>query len=213
MDYSKIGNSKDFLNFLKYQYTPKPGKVQILKLPERHYLTFDGKGESKAPPFQEAIQCLYATAYTLKMGMKFGKLTKPDGYFDYKVPALEGLWWFKKGKFVMGANLKNIFWKLIIMTPAFITKDLVDAAKKQAKEKKQELPIEKVNFETFDAKKVIQTLHIGPYNKEEAAVNLLHEFAKEKGFKIAGRHHEIYMSDPHKTPESKLKTIIRYQAI
>jgi len=36
---------------------------------------------------------------------------------------------------------------------------------------------------------------------------------KEKGFKIAGRHHEIYMSDPHKTPESKLKTIIRYQAI
>jgi len=210
VNYSKLENSKDYLNFLRYQYSPKPGKIQELELPKRHYLTFDGKGEPKTEPFQLAIQCLYATAYTLKMGLKFGKIEKPADYFDYKVAPLEGLWWYKDGKFRMGSDLKNILWKLVILVPAFIGKDDMETAKIHAKEKKKELAIERIAFETFEAKKVIQTMHIGPYNKEEETVKLLLDYAKEKGLKITGKHHEIYMSDPRRTPETKLKTIIRY---
>lgn len=32
----------------------------------------------------------------------------------------------------------------------------------------------------------------------------------DKGLSINGYHHEIYLSDPRKTPEERLKTIIRY---
>ena len=38
---------------------------------------------------------------------------------------------------------------------------------------------------------------------------MLHNTIKENGYKLSGKHNEIYLSDPRKTEPSKLKTIIR----
>ena len=34
-------------------------------------------------------------------------------------------------------------------------------------------------------------------------------FAEGKGLKLAGPHHEIYLSDPRRVPPARLKTILR----
>jgi len=38
---------------------------------------------------------------------------------------------------------------------------------------------------------------------------LMHAFIHEKGYEFAGKHHEIYLSDPRRTKPDRLKTILR----
>ncbi|MCC6543054.1 MAG: hypothetical protein IT392_00950 [Nitrospirae bacterium] len=40
----------------------------------------------------------------------------------------------------------------------------------------------------------------------------IHQYINEHGFKLSGKHHEIYLSDTRKAAPEKWKTIIR-QAI
>jgi len=37
----------------------------------------------------------------------------------------------------------------------------------------------------------------------------VHNFIRENGYKLIGKHHEIYLSDPRKTAPQKLKTVLR----
>ena len=53
-------------------------------------------------------------------------------------------------------------------------------------------------------------LHVGPDDDEGPTLARLHdEIMPAKGLTFAGRHHEIYLSDPRKTAPAKLKTILR----
>ena len=53
-------------------------------------------------------------------------------------------------------------------------------------------------------------MHIGPYAAEAATVERLHRFIEEQGYRLRGRHHEIYLGDPRPTAPEKLRTIIRH---
>ena len=55
----------------------------------------------------------------------------------------------------------------------------------------------------------VQILHIGPYSAEGPNILKLHDYIKEHGWKLAGKHHEIYMSDPRRVGKDKMKTVIR----
>jgi hypothetical protein len=37
----------------------------------------------------------------------------------------------------------------------------------------------------------------------------LHEFITGEGYRMRGRHHEIYLSDPRRSKPENIKTIIR----
>ena len=50
---------------------------------------------------------------------------------------------------------------------------------------------------------------MGPYSEEGPTIKRIHTFIQENGYKIIGKHHEIYLSDPRRTIPEKLKTIIR----
>jgi hypothetical protein len=52
-------------------------------------------------------------------------------------------------------------------------------------------------------------MHIGPYAAEGPNIIKIHDKIKEIGGKLAGKHHEIYISDPRRTDPSKWKTVIR----
>jgi hypothetical protein len=53
-------------------------------------------------------------------------------------------------------------------------------------------------------------MHIGPYGEAEGpAVQKIHGFIENEGYKISGKHHEIYISDIRRTKPEKLKTVIR----
>ena len=154
------------------------------------YLAISRTGKPGGPEFQEAIGALYNVAFTIKMARKFaGK--------DYAISKLEGLWptWES--------------WTLIIRTPDFITaRDRAAALATLAKRKKGPL-VEQVKLEKLKEGLCVQMLHVGPYSDEPATVAAMHDFAKSRGLKLHGLHHEIYLSDPRRVKAEKLKTILR----
>jgi hypothetical protein len=208
MNYREIKTAEQFLDFMKVLYYPKAGKVERLTVPEMNFISVRGDGEPAAKAYQESIQILYSVAFTLKMGFKFNKLPRPQGYFDYKVPPLEGLWWMDR-EFDM-RNLKEAHWKSMMMVPSFIfEKDFAEAVK-QAAVKKPELPFDKVTFERFNEGESIQTMHIGPYAEEVKTISLLTKFIEDNNLELNGKHHEVYLSNPQVAAPEKLKTTIRY---
>ena len=52
-------------------------------------------------------------------------------------------------------------------------------------------------------------MHLGPYDTEGPNILKIHQFAKDQGYILDGKHHEIYYGDPRKGNPEKLKTILR----
>ncbi|MFI5136524.1 MAG: GyrI-like domain-containing protein, partial [Sphingobacteriales bacterium] len=47
------------------------------------------------------------------------------------------------------------------------------------------------------------------YADETQTIIKLHDFIKDQGYQLRGKHREIYLSDMRRTAPEKLKTIIR----
>ena len=95
--------------------------------------------------------------------------------------------------------------------PDFVEGDHFYRAVQKVKAKNPELLIEdQVKFELINEGLCVQGLHIGSYYEEEPTIAKIIEFIQDNGLEVAGYHHEIYLSDPRKTPDEKLKTILRY---
>lgn len=69
---------------------------------------------------------------------------------------------------------------------------------------------QRVRLERFEEGPAVQVLHVGPYAAEGPTMAKLAAFARENGCALAGKHHEIYLSDPRRTATEKLKTILRH---
>jgi len=67
-----------------------------------------------------------------------------------------------------------------------------------------------VRFERIREGRCVQVLHVGPYSAEGETLERLRRFAEERGLDLVGPHHEIYLSDPRRTPEDRLRTMVRY---
>ena len=82
----------DYKKGYKEFYLP-PKTPGIVTVPAMNFLAVRGRGDpnEEGGTYKQALELLYAVAYTIKMS-KMGK-HKLEGYFDYVVPPLEGLWW------------------------------------------------------------------------------------------------------------------------
>ena len=85
----------------------------------------------------------------------------------------------------------------------------VRAAAVQLRHKKNPPALAKVRFRSFAEGKAVQIMYTGPYSEEGPTIRMLHQFAADSGFKLTGKHHEIYIGDPRRAAPEKLKTIIR----
>ena len=165
----------------------------------------DGAGDpNTSQEFQEAVEALFSISYTLKFMVKKGVLG-----IDYGVLPLEGLWWTDDISQFNIENKDNWKWTLMIMQPEYATRELFHEAVEQVKRKKNLPALPKVRFEAFSEGKAAQIMHIGPFSEEGLTVEKVHNFIKESGFNLAGKHHEIYLSDIRKAAPEKWKTIIR----
>jgi hypothetical protein len=97
----------------------------------------------------------------------------------------------------------------MIALPDEVTAADVSRAKKDLREKKDPPGLPKLRFKKFTEGKAVQIMHIGPYSAEGPTIQALHQFAKDGGFRLTGKHHEIYMGDPRRSAPDKLKTILR----
>lgn len=181
---------------------------QLRDLDSYYYLSVEGKGHPESVPVWKAVEQLYAVAYSIKFSCKAEDM-------DFKVPKMEGFWWIDGGlekQHLFPSTPKEEWnWKFVIRMPDFVEGDHFYRAVQKVKLKNQELiENDEVSLELINEGLCIQILHIGSYDKEESNVMKIMDFAKKEGLLINGYHHEVYLSDPRKTQQDKLKTIIRY---
>jgi len=195
----------DLKKELKHLYKPSAKKIAIVDVPPMNFLMIDGSGDpNTAQEYKDSIEALYAVSYTLKFMIK-GSGTGTD----YVIMPLEGLWWTDDMSEFSLENKDIWKWISMIMQPEYVTKDLVDEALKQVEKKKNPPALSKIRFESFHEGLSAQIMHIGPYSAEGPNIEKLHNFIKENGYELRGKHHEIYLSDPRRTAPEKWKTVIR----
>lgn len=202
----------DYKKEYKEFYLPK-AVPQLVSLPPMQYLAVRGKGDpnEEGGVYQQAIGLLYGVAYTLKMCRKAGY--EIDGYFDYVVPPLEGFWYQEGADDIDFAHKDAFCWISVIRVPDFVTRADFDWAVAEATRKKKQ-DFSAVEFLTVDEGLCVQMLHIGAYDDEPASVARMDAFLAQNGcandFSAERMHHEIYLSDPRKTPPEKRKTVLRH---
>lgn len=198
----------------EYKELYKPGKKpEIVEVGSANFLAVRGVGDpnEEGGDYKQALQILYALAYTLKMSYKTDYVI--DGFYEYVVPPLEGFWWSDSSSGIDYSRKEDFHWISVIRLPEFITRKDFDWAVKTASEKKK-LPCSLAEFLTIDEGLCVQILHTGSYDDEPETMAKMDEYIEEKGYEndmnARRRHHEIYLSDPRKTAQEKLKTIIRH---
>lgn len=189
-------------------YRAQRGHFRVVDVPQLQYLMIDGHGDPNgAPAFARAIETLYPLAYTLKFASKreLGR--------DYVVPPLEGLWWSDDMRsFTTARDKARWRWTLLLMTPDWIDDQrFVDAvALVRSKSPSLALALDSVRLAPLSEGRCVQTLHVGSFDDESEVLAELHErFIPAHGFRMVGKHHEIYLSDFRKVPPDRQRTILR----
>lgn len=206
----------DYKKEYKELYIPK-NVPSVIELPSMNYISVKGKGDpnEEGGEFKKAIEMLYCVGFTIKMSRKTSY--NIEGYFEYVMPPLEGLWKQEGEQPDIDYNRKDeLDFIAMIRLPDFVTEKDVQWAIAEASEKKKR-DLSKVEFMRYCDGICVQCMHIGSYDSEPQTIALMHEHAAANGFITDNGglrlHHEIYLSDPRRCAENKLKTVIRQPVI
>jgi len=192
----------DFKRELRELFAPRRSAA-LVQVPELSFLMVDGHGDpNTSAEYREAVSALFSVSYAARFALK------RSGVIDYGVMPLEGLWWVPDISEFSIEDKTAWDWTAMIMQPEEVT-DAVLADAKQAAAQKGLPALERLRLERFAEGLSAQVLHVGPYSAEGPTIAGLHEFIAEQGYERAGKHHEIYLSDPGRAAPEKLKTIIR----
>lgn len=186
-------------------YSAPSKEFTVVDVPEFRYAAVDGRGDPNTPPaYADAVQALYAVAYTLKFACK-----KTLGR-DFVVAPLEGLWRADDPSAFLARRKEVWEWTMMISQPDWVTEDVFRAALDEVAEKKDVPALGDVRLLTLVEGTCAQILHIGSYDDETPTLARLHDhYLPDNGLTFNGDHHEIYLSDARRTPPAKLKTILR----
>jgi hypothetical protein len=197
----KIDYKKEF----KTLYNPPSNEVVVVDVPAFNFVMVHGMGDpNTSQEYKDAIEALFTVSYTLKFMIK-----KRKSAVDYGVLPLEGLWWADDMNSFIEGKKDTWKWTAMIMQPKYVTEALFQEAVAQVKKKKNPPALPKTRFQNFHEGLSAQIMHIGPYSAEAQNIQKIHAFIRQNGFELAGKHHEIYLSDPRKSAPGKLKTVVR----
>jgi len=188
-----------------YNTGAKARKPHFVTVPTLQYIMVDGRGDpNTSEEFQAAMGSLYPIAYTVKFESKAGGS-------DFTVMPLEGLWWTDPPEAFASKAKSDWLWTVMLLQPDFVTRNMIDDAVATCVGGGK-IPAEvagKIRLERLDEGIAGQILHIGPYADEGPTIRTLHGHMRDSGYRLRGRHHEIYMSDPRRVAPENMKTIIR----
>ncbi len=202
----------DFKKEYKEFYMPK-AKPMIVEIPRMNYIAVRGTGNpnQEDSQYKQSIELLYGVAYTLKMSHKTSH--KIEGFFEYVVPPLEGLWWQENTAGLDYSRKDDMHFISMIRLPDFITEDDFEWALREAANKKKR-DFSKVEFFTYHEGLCVHCMHLGSYDDEPATIEAMENYAVSSGYQVdineSRLHHEIYLSDPRKCAPDRLKTVVRH---
>ena len=196
----------------KELYCPK-NTPQLVTVPKQKFFCIKGKGNPNNEDFAERIGVLYSLAYAIRMMPKNG--FTPEGYFEYTVYPLEGLWDLtEEGRKSEVLNKDELLYTIMIRQPDFVSDEVVEKAFEIVNKKKPHPLLEEVYFDEIEDGLSVQILHIGSYDNESESFNKMKAFIEDNGLQIKTLvHREIYLSDARRVEKDKLKTVLRYSVL
>ena len=194
----------------KQYYIPKQ-KPELIEIPSFKFIQLKGEGNPNNEAFSEAIGVLYSLAYAIRMMPKSG-LT-PEGYEEYVVYPLEGVWDLKEEARNQDTLDKDaLVYTIMIRQPEFVTDEVFEEALRRVKQKKPHPLLDEVEFITIEEGMCVQMMHVGSFDDEKYSFDLMKQYCEENQLNIRSQvHREIYISDFRKTAPEKLKTVLRYR--
>ena len=198
----------DYKKQFKSLYLPKK-QPEIMAVPPLRFAMLDGQGDPNGETFAEVVTALYSFSYAVKMSYKSKAV--PDGYYDYTVFPLEGVWDLVD-KARGSADKSNYAYTMMIRQPDFLTAELAARFITEVKKKKPNDFLDQIRLEDYDEGTCCQMLHLGSYDDEPASFAQMEAFCSEHGYRRSDKtHREIYLSDPRRTDTDKLKTVLRFK--
>ncbi len=194
----------DLKTELKHLYRASAKDVVQVEVPTFRFLMIDGAGDpNTSEKYAQAVEALFSVSYTAKFMLKKGALG-----IDYAVMPLEGLWWSDDLSAFVANDRRKWKWTMMIMQPHFLEEAVIQAAIAEVKRRKALLAVDEIRLEDFTEGLCAQILHVGPFSDEGPTIQRIHDFINERSA-LAGKHHEIYLSDIRRAVPAKWKTIIR----
>jgi hypothetical protein len=164
-----------------------------LKVPLHRFFAVDGRSYPGDPAFQAAITTLYPAAYALHFALKARGVAAPIG-------PLEGLYWFDE----------PMRWRLMIAIPPEASDAEARVAAEQSRERASTPDAVAPSIRHWAEGPSAQLLHMGPYFAVYPTTARVWGAIAADGLRPTGPHHEIYLSDPRRTPPARLRTVIRH---
>ena len=154
--------------------------------------------------FTAAIQALYGVAYTLHFELKKRGVAAAVG-------SLEALWSWGEVEGAQPLFQPDVTarWTALLPVPDEATAEEIDAAIAELRRKKDPPALALLRIETLAEGDCAEVMHVGAYDAEQPTIERLHAAIADAGRRPRGRHHEIYLGDPRRTPPQRLRTIIR----
>lgn len=194
----------------KSLYLPKEAP-ELITVPAQKFFTIEGQGNPNGGEFSEKVGALYSLAYAVRMMPKQGYT--PEGYFEYTVYPLEGVWDLtEEGRKLETLNKNELVYTIMIRQPDFVTNEVVERAFENVRKKKPHPLLDQVSFRTMEDGLSVQMLHIGPYDDEPKSFEKMKTFISNNQLERTSLlHKEIYLSDARKVEPAKFKTVLRYK--
>jgi hypothetical protein len=193
----------DIKKQMKDLYYPGGKEIRFLDVPELNFIAIDGIGDPNKPPYFQAAESLFSIAYTIKFMVRKGTA------IDFAVMPLESLWWADNPADFASEKRDGWKWTALIMQPEYVTEKFFQSAVEKLKSGRNPPALAKARFGPFREGFCAQLLYRGPYSEEGPTITGIHDFIRQQGYKLRGKHHEIYLNDPNRTQPKNLRTILR----
>lgn len=193
----------------KQLYLPGKDPATIV-VPKMSYFSIAGTGNPNQPAFQDKIGVLYGLAYAVRMMPKSG--ITPEGFQEYAVYPLEGIWDLsEEGRKSAALDKDQLVYKIMIHQPDFVTPEIAEMAMDKVRKKAPSPLLEQAIFEQMEDGLCVQMMHTGTFDSEPASFAKMDQYMAEQGLIRKSKiHKEIYISDFRKTKPEALKTVLRY---
>ena len=196
----------DLKKTLPDMYSADKHSVSIVDVPRVKYIMLEGKGDPSAgASMRYAAETLQILARTMRAINK----RNPDTP-DFTIMPLEAQWWAETVGAFVNDDRQRWYWNSMIALPNFITRDVFREAKKKLLKTKRIYPgLRKVKYKTVKDGLSVQLLHVGAFERQGDAIDVIHEYILENGYKLSGLHHEIYLNDMTRHLPQRMRTVVR----
>jgi hypothetical protein len=165
------------------------------------YLSLDGFGEVHGEGFQEKALSLSALLRELR-----ARARRETGK-DFRVPPLEALLGAPRAPGLEVAQGALVPWKLLLRIPAFVRSSDLAALAGERAGNGHALPGARI--EEVREGRCIQAMHVGPPAGIPGTVDRMRRGATDLDLVVRGRLHQVWLSDPARTPAERRRTLLR----